>query len=163
MSTEKQNQVDRVRDEKTIAMLKDLSQRLFSGDINKARLAAHKLSWMQEDGFTILKLALFGRYSRDTKKAAAYGLRSMKGRMKKAAIELLQEGLNDPDPVTKAASKKALQLMKVLPPEPPRSSKPKKKPGGQRPQRPRGQRIQNLPQEQRPRRSPQDQSGNRNY
>lgn len=155
MNTEKQNQTERVRDEQTIAQLKDLSQKLFSGDINKARLAAHQLSWMQEDGFTILKLALFGRYPRDTKKAAAYGLRSMKGRMKKVAIELLQEGLRDRDRTTKAASKKALQLMKILPPER-RPQKPKPQ-GSNRPQRPGQQRIQNLPPEQREKRSPLDQ------
>lgn len=159
MNMEPQNQTERVRDEQTIAKLKDLGQKLFSGDINKARLAAHQLSWMQEDGFTILKMALLGNYPRDTKKAAAYGLRSMKGRMKKAAIELLQQGLRDRDAQTRAASKKALQLMKILPPEPARPQK-RGKPRGpqdQRPQRPGGQRIQNLPPEQRPKRSyPQD-------
>lgn len=166
MNTEKPNQTDRVRDEATIAKLRELGQKLFSGDINKARLAAHQLSWMQEDGFTILKMALLGNYSRDTKKAAAYGLRSMKGRMKKLAIELLQEGLKDSDLQTHAASKKALQLMKILPPEPARPGKPKRpnRPGqqgqqrsGQRPPQRPGGRIQNLPPEQRPKRPyPQD-------
>ncbi|MCE5185607.1 MAG: hypothetical protein LLF76_05720 [Planctomycetaceae bacterium] len=149
-----QAQPERVRDEKTIAMLKDLSQRLFSGDINKARLAAHQLSWMQEDGFVILKLALFGNYSRNSKKAAAYGLRSMKGRMKKAAVELLKEGLNDRDRTTKAASKKALQLMKILPPDSRRPQRPKQ--GGPRQGRPGQRRMQDIRSERKPQ-SPQDQ------
>lgn len=144
MNAENQNQAEHVRDEQTIAKLKDLSQKLLSGDINKARLAAHQLSWMQEDGFTLLKMALFGRYNRDTKKAAAYGLRRMKGRMKKAAIALLQEGLNDRDRMTKAASKKALQLMKILPPDSGPQRKPKSK-GSNRPSHPGAQRIQNIP------------------
>jgi hypothetical protein len=143
MNKEPQNQTERVRDAQTIAQLKELSQKLLSDDINQARLAAHRLSWMQEDGFTLLKLGLFGRYSRNTKKAAAYGLRSMKGRMKKAAIELLTEGLRDRDRTTKAACKKALQLMKILPPSPER----KPKPGSRRPQSPQhagGRKIQGI-------------------
>lgn len=140
MSTENQNSPERVRDEQTIAKLKDLSQKLFSDDINKGRLAAHELSWMQEDGFAILKLALFGRYSRTTKKAAAYGLRSMKGRMRKQATELMTEGLRDRDRTTKAACKKALQLMGVLPKETRRPARP-------RPQGPQGapRRVQDVP------------------
>jgi hypothetical protein len=139
MNTENQNQPERVRDAATIAKLKDLSQKLFSDDINKARLAAHELSWMQEDGFTLLKLGLFGRYSRNTKKAAAYGLRNMKGRMRKMAVELLTEGLKDRDRTSKAACKKALQLMGILPKDAPRSQRP-------RPQRPSGnRRVQELP------------------
>lgn len=155
MKMEPQNQSDRVRDAQTIAQLKDLSQKLFSDDINQARLAAHQLSWMQEDGFTILKLGLFGRYSRNTKKAAAYGLRSMKGRMKKAAVELLTEGLNDRDRTTKAACKKALQLMKILPPTPERRPKPgSRRP--QRPLRPGGRKIQDIQPETEKNRLPQN-------
>jgi hypothetical protein len=44
---------------------------------------------MQEDGFEILKEALFGGASRTAKGAAAYGLRKMRGRMRKQAFELL--------------------------------------------------------------------------
>jgi len=157
MKNDPQNQTDRVRDAQTIAQLKDLSQKLFSDDINQARLAAHQLSWMQEDGFTILKLGLFGHYSRNTKKAAAYGLRSMKGRMKKAAVDLLTEGLNDRDRTTKAACKKALQLMKILPPSPerrPRSGS--KRPA--RPQRPGGRRIQSISPETEQTRPSQNQN-----
>ena len=53
-----------------------------------------------------------GDYSRTTKKAAAYGLRSMKGRMKKLAVEVLEQGLKHRDRTTKAACIKAISLMK---------------------------------------------------
>lgn len=152
---ESHNQPDRVRDAQTIAQLKDLSQKLFSDDINQARLAAHQLSWMQEDGFTILKLGLFGRYPRNTKKAAAYGLRSMKGRMKKAAVDLLKEGLNDRDRTTKAACKKALQLMKILPPAPERRPRSGSK-HPQKSQRSGGRRIQGIQTEAEKNRLPQN-------
>ena len=104
--------MDRERDEATIAKLKELSVGLFSGDITKARLAARSLSWMQEDGLLILKQALFGDFPRTTKKAAAYGLRSMQGRMKKPGIEVLEQGLKSRNPTTKAACKKSLKLIR---------------------------------------------------
>ena len=52
---------------------------------------------MQEDGFEILKEALYSGSPRSTKIAATYGLRNMQGRMKKAALELLEQGLKHPD------------------------------------------------------------------
>jgi hypothetical protein len=67
---------------------------------------------MQEDGLAILTETLMGNYSRTTKKAAAYGLRSMKGRMKKLALEVLEQGLRHRDRTTKAACVKALSLIK---------------------------------------------------
>jgi hypothetical protein len=100
------------RDEATIAKLKELSVGLFSGDITKARLAGRSLSWMQDDGLLILKQALFGDFSRTTKKAAAYGLRSMQGRMKKLGIEVLEQGMKNRDATTKAACKKSLKLIR---------------------------------------------------
>jgi hypothetical protein len=69
---------------------------------------------MQEDGLAILTETLLGDYSRTTKKAAAYGLRSMKGRMKKMASEVLEQGLKHRDRTTKAACVKALFLMKGI-------------------------------------------------
>ncbi len=49
----------------------------------------------------ILVEALFGSFPRDTKKAAAYGLRSMNGRMRKLAEEALTKGLTHPNRIPK--------------------------------------------------------------
>ena len=103
---------ERQRDEATIELLKKLREKLFSEHISTARVAAYRLSWLQEDGLAILKEALFGKYSRTAKKASAYGLRNMKGRMKKMAIEALEQGLNHNDRTTQAACLKSLQLMR---------------------------------------------------
>ena len=95
-----------------VELLEKLKKRLHSDNITTARVAAHKLSWMQEDGLAILREALFGSHPRTVKKAAAYGMRSMKGRMKKLAMEILEEGLKHRNPTTKAVCEKALFLMK---------------------------------------------------
>jgi hypothetical protein len=100
------------RDEAAIEQLRQLTRKLCSNDITTARLAAFNLSWMQEDGLAILTETLMGDYSRTTKKAAAYGLRSMKGRMKKMALEVLEQGAKHRDRTTKAACVKALSLVK---------------------------------------------------
>jgi hypothetical protein len=100
------------RDEAAVEQLRQLTRKLCSNDITTARLAAHNLSWMQEDGLAIFTETLMGNYSRTTKKAAAYGLRSMKGRMKKLASGVLEQGLRHRDRTTKAACVKALSLMK---------------------------------------------------
>ncbi len=75
----------REKDEAAVALLAQLREKLHSEEISLARKAAYNLSWMQEDGLDILVEALLGGFSRDTKKAAAYGLRSMNGRMRKLA------------------------------------------------------------------------------
>jgi hypothetical protein len=100
-----------VRDEASIAILKNLRDKLLSKNISIARVAASNLAWKQEDGLTILTEALFGDYPRNTKKAAAYGLRRMNGRMQKMAIEVLNKGLKHNDRTTKAACIKSLSLM----------------------------------------------------
>lgn len=100
------------RDEAAIEQLRQLTRKLCSNDITTARLAAYNLSWMQEDGLAILSETLRGDYSRTTKKAAAYGLRSMKGRMKKMAMEVLEQGQKHRDRTTRAACVKALFLVK---------------------------------------------------
>ncbi|MCK5001053.1 MAG: hypothetical protein KAS23_16030 [Anaerohalosphaera sp.] len=112
MASVNKNSDDRQRDQASIELLKRLRDKLLNADISTARKAAHNLSWKQEDGLAILKEALFGNYSRNAKKAAAYGLRSMNGRMVELAIEVLEQGLNHSDRTTKAACIKALQLMK---------------------------------------------------
>lgn len=103
---------EKKRDEAAVEQLRQLTRKLCSNDITTARLAAFNLSWMQEDGLAILTETLMGKYSRTTKKAAAYGLRSMKGRMKKMALEVLEQGLRHRDRTTKAACIKALFLIK---------------------------------------------------
>ncbi len=103
---------ERQRDPATIELLRNLREKMFSSNISAARVAAYRLSWLQEDGFAVLSEALFGNYSRNAKKAAAYGLRNMKGRMKKIAVEALEQGLKHQDRTTKAVCLKSLQLMR---------------------------------------------------
>ena len=103
---------ERERDEKTVKLLKKLRENVFSDNISYARGAAFRLSWMQEDGLAILQEVLFGNYPRTAKKAAAYGMRKMNGRMKKMAMEVLERGLNHRDRTTNAACLKSLQLMR---------------------------------------------------
>jgi hypothetical protein len=102
----------REKDQAAIELLRQMTRKLCSNDITTARLAAFNLSWMQEDGLAILTQVLLGDFSRTSKKAAAYGLRSMRGRMKKMALEVLAQGLKNRDRTTKAACIKALSLVK---------------------------------------------------
>jgi len=111
MTSEEMELSDQEKHEAALVLLRKLKDRLIAGDISSARLAALRLAWMQEDGLVILKEALFGKHSRTAKKAAAYGLRSMNGRMKKLGRGVLDEGLKHRDRTTKAACVKALFLM----------------------------------------------------
>lgn len=131
MKLEPRKPSGREKDEAAVVALAQLREKLHSEEISHARKAAFHLSWMQEDGLDILTEALFGSFPRDTKKAAAYGLRSMNGRMRKLAEDTLTKGLTHPNRITKDACAKSLQLMKEGPAP--------KKPGGFRrgPQRPR--------------------------
>ena len=103
---------DSEKHEVALERLRQLREKLFSKDISTARLAGFNLSWMQEDGLAILKEALFGDYSKTTKKAAAYGLRSMHGRMKKLGEEVLEQGRAHSDPVTRDACAKGLAILR---------------------------------------------------
>ena len=111
MASEETGFSDHEKHEAALKVLKELKDKLVGGDISDARLAGHKLAWMQEDGLAILREVLFGRYERDAKKAAAYGLRSMNGRMKKLGRAVLEEGLKHRNKTTKAACVKAIFLM----------------------------------------------------
>jgi len=111
MTEEKKELYDSEKHEAALERLRQLRENLFSKDISIARLAGFNLSWMQEDGLAILKEALFGDYARTTKKAAAYGLRSMHGRMKKLGAEVLEQGANHSDRMTREACAKALAIM----------------------------------------------------
>ena len=124
MKSDEQKSSGQAKDEASIERLRQLTRKLCSNDITTARLAAFNLSWMQEDGLAILEKILFGDFSRTTKKAAAYGLRSMKGRMRKSAKEVLERGLKNRNRTTKAACIKALSLMKNNPGKKDKSEKP---------------------------------------
>ena len=87
MEMEKKELSGREKDEASIKLLKRLREQLYSTDASNRRRAAYKLSWMQEDGLDILKATLFGNCPVPSKNAAAYGLRKMRGRMKKMALE----------------------------------------------------------------------------
>lgn len=100
-----------VETQKDVAMLESLKDKLYSGNMSAARRAAHNLSWMQENGFDILKQGLIGRTSIGTKIASAYGLRSMNGRMKKMVLEVLLEGLKSPNANTRRVCAKTALIM----------------------------------------------------
>ena len=104
--------MERERDEATIEKLKQLRLKLMSDNISHARVAAFQLSWLQEDGMAVLQEALFGNYPQTVKKAAAYGIRSMRGRMKKVAVEVLEKGIAHKDKKTREVSKTSLGLMR---------------------------------------------------
>jgi HEAT repeat protein len=108
-------------DEATLELLAQLKDKLYIGDMSKSRRAAHNLSWMQEAGFEILKNALLDKSPVGTKIAAAYGLRSMRGRMKKMALEVLLQGLKSPNANTRRVCTKTALMMTA-------KSKPKSKP-----------------------------------
>jgi len=102
----------REKDQAAIDRLAELREKLHSDDVSTARKAAFSLSWMQEDGLDIFVEALFGSFPRTAKQAAAYGLRSMNGRMKKLAEEVLTKGLTDSNRITKETCAKSRLLMK---------------------------------------------------
>ena len=102
----------REKDQAAIIKLEQLREKVYADNPSVARHAAFNLSWMQEDGFDILKEALFSTASRATKGAAAYGLRKMRGRMKKNGIALLEEGLKHSNEGTRQVCARALLLEK---------------------------------------------------
>ena len=142
MELEKRVLSGREKDEASIKLLKKLRELLFSSDASNRRRAAYKLSWMQEDGLDILKAALFGNCPAPSKNAAAYGLRKMRGRMKKMALEVLEQGLKHRDASTAEICGNALQLLgqKV-----PKESRKKRPPVSHL-------RIREIPRKSRPRR-----------
>ena len=117
MRLEKRIPSGREKDEASIKLLAQLREKLYFEHIGTARRAAFNLSWMQEDGLEILKEALFSRAARGTKGAAAYGLRKMRGRMEKAALEVLSQGLKHPDRTAAAVCENALMVLKSRAPK----------------------------------------------
>jgi len=125
MEVENKELSDREKEEASIKLLKKLREQLYSSDASNRRRAAYKLSWMQEDGLDILKAVLFGNCPVPSKNAAAYGLRKMRGRMKKMALEVLEQGLKHRDNAIRGICRNALQMLgqKV-----PKMAAPKKPP-----------------------------------
>jgi hypothetical protein len=128
MESEKKTNSDMEKNESSVKLLEKLQDQIHSIDASSRRRAAFNLSWLQEDGFEILKGALYGNYPATTKNAAAYGLRKMRGRMKKMALEVLRDGLKKRDKTTKEICRNALQLLGQKVPDEPGSkdrSRPK--------------------------------------
>jgi hypothetical protein len=94
MNLEKREPSGREKNESAVERLEQLREKLYFAENSSARrTAAFRLSWMQEDGFEILSEVLFGdKADKPSRTAAAYGLRSMRGRMKKIARQALTEG-----------------------------------------------------------------------
>jgi hypothetical protein len=155
MKLEKRQPTGREKDEESIQLLEQLREQLYSSNISTVRQSAFRLSWMQEDGLEILREALLGDTPRRAKSAAAYGLRKMRGRMRKMAEETLVEGSRHEDRGTAEISRNALVVLKkgkTAPKRPSRPERPKGKPGG----RPPGKfEIREIPGRDRARRQPQ--------
>jgi len=111
MKLERRPLSGREKDAESAELLEKLRAKLHCDNISVARRAAYNLSWMQEDGLDILREALYSETGRITKTAAAYGLRNMRGRMKKMAIECLQQGCQHTNRRVQEASKRALMLL----------------------------------------------------
>lgn len=110
MKLKKREPSGREKDEESIKLLEQLRKILYSNDVSEARRAAFVLSWKQEDGLDILKEALLINSPRVTKIAAVYGLRSMHGRMKKTALNVLEQGLKSRKTDIRNACSHALSL-----------------------------------------------------
>ena len=147
MKLEKRNPSGREKDEASIELLAKLREQLYSSNVSTVRQSAFNLSWMQEDGLDILKEALYGKSSRRTRGAAAYGLRKMRGRMRQKAEEVLIEGLKHPDGKTAEICGNALIVLK-------RGKTPGKAGKRRGPKRPRFE-IKEIPGKGRPSRHPQ--------
>ena len=112
MRLKKREPSGREKDEAAVELLERLREKVYCDNPSMARHAAFNLSWMQEDGIEILREALYGNGTRTSKSAAAYGLRKMRGRMKKQAMTLLEEGLKHESDGTRQVCSKALRLLK---------------------------------------------------
>jgi hypothetical protein len=112
MRLEKRKPSGREKDEAAVRLLENLREQLYSTNVSVVRQSAFNLSWMQEDGLDILKEALLGNGPRRAKSAAAYGLRKMRGRMRKMAEDALIQALSHPDPKTAEIAGNALVVLK---------------------------------------------------
>jgi hypothetical protein len=143
MKLKKRKPSGREKDEESIKLLEQLREKLYLDDVSAARRAAFVLSWKQEDGLDILKEALFSDSPRTAKTAAVYGLRSMHGRMKKAALNVLEEGLKHRKADIRDACGHALSLT---------SQKKREKAPSERPPKARRLEIREVSRKSTPRR-----------
>lgn len=142
MESETRKLSGREKDEAAVKLLEKLQEQLHSSDASNRRRAAFNLSWLQEDGLEVLQRALFGNAHITTKNAAAYGLRKMRGRMKKLALDILKQGLKHRDKSTREVSRHALKLLGEKVPMPLNNS---------RRQNAKGSRIREIQRKPRPR------------
>lgn len=127
MELKKRKPTGREKDEASIKLLEKLREQLYSQHASNRRQAAFNLSWMQEDGLEILKAALIGDCHITTKNAAAYGLRKMRGRMKKVALDVLKQGKEHTNAETRDVCRNALLRLEGKP-----DKKPVSKAGSRR-------------------------------
>ena len=129
MKLEKRTPSGREKDDESVKVLAKLREQLYCSNVSTVRQSAFNLSWMQEDGLEILEEALFSNSSRRTKGAATYGLRKMRGRMRKKAEEILVEGLTHPNKATAEICRNALIVLKRGKGAGKRRFRPKGRPG----------------------------------
>ena len=128
MDLERRPLSGREKDAESAELLEKLRAKLHYDNISVARRAAYNLSWLQEDGLEILKEALYSNTGRVTKTAASYGLRNMRGRMKKLALECLKEGLEHQSRNVRDACDRAIGLLGRNKHKPSASRKPVRRP-----------------------------------
>lgn len=131
MNLEKRKPSGREKDESAVEHLEQLREKLYFADNSSARrTAAFRLSWKQEDGFDILSEVLFGdKADKPSRTAAAYGLRSMRGRMKKIARQALAEGAESEKKDIREVCQHALKIIANRKQAKKPSRKPRKKYG----------------------------------
>lgn len=126
MRLPKRKPTGRETNEEAVLLLEKLREQLFTGNLTVARQTAFNLSWLQEDGMEILKEGIYASYSsRKTRGASAYGLRKMRGRMRKPAREILEEGAKHTDRAISQVCKNALDVLNGV-------AKPYKRPNRRR-------------------------------
>ena len=123
MESEKKGHSEQQEGKSSAKLLQKLREQLNSSNASIRRQAAFNLSWLQEDGLEILKAVMYGNGPTKTKNAAAYGLRKMRGRMKKMALDVLKEGLEHSNSSTREACEHALELVGEIKKEPGRNRK----------------------------------------
>ncbi len=127
MGSERENIAERDGSEASVKRMRKLRERLLSSKASVRRQSAFNLSWLQEDGLEVLREVLYGDCSASVKNSVAYGLRRMRGRMKKMATEILREGLKGYDHTTCEVCRTALVMMGEQVPE--KASSDEKKAG----------------------------------
>lgn len=112
MKLEKRKLSGREKDDEAIQLLEKLREQLFTANLTLARQTAFNLSWLQEDGMEILSEGLLSEYaSRKTRGASAYGLRKMRGRMRKPARAVLEEGTKNANPNIAIVCRNAIKVL----------------------------------------------------